>query len=170
MKSTNKGFTLIELLVVIGVIIILTGVLIVAIDPVAIMRKGRDARRLDELDTLNKAIALGLAEGEISLVDTDSLCGVEGCNMTDDGDALDGSGYVRYSITPGDPEIGLEKYIPRLPIDPLNTGSNVFIFSSDGNQYELNVVLESTDNAAKMSTDGGSEEAVYEIGTNLNIL
>ena len=75
---------------------------------------------------------------------------------------------VGLSIPAG--KTGLAKYLPALPIDPLNSGANVYTFGGILTGYEINTVLESPDNAAKMSTDGGNAAAVWEIGTSLTIL
>ena len=68
MKKNQKGFTLVELLVVVAIIVVLAGVLLLAINPAALLAKGRDARRLEDIEALNKALALSLADGEITLV------------------------------------------------------------------------------------------------------
>jgi len=44
--NRNKGFTLIELIVVIAIIGVLAGVLLIAINPAALLAKGRDAKRI----------------------------------------------------------------------------------------------------------------------------
>lgn len=54
----KKGFTLIELLVVVGIISILAIVVILTINPPALLQQSRDASRVAGLSTLNKATAL----------------------------------------------------------------------------------------------------------------
>lgn len=162
----EKGFTLVELLVVIAIIAVLAGVLLVAINPIQFLQKSRDARRVEDLDALNKAISLALADGEITLAAT-GTCAT--CTSSTGTQALDGTnGYVKFTIPTG--KTGLSKYVPALPVDPLNTGTNVYTFGSTVSGYELNAVLESTENQNKMSTDGGNAPAVYEVGTSLTIL
>lgn len=165
-KGPADGFTLVELLVVIAIIAVLAGVLLVAINPVALLEKGRDSTRLQDLDNLNKAIGLALADGEVLLSDTSSCTT---CDTSTGTQAVDGTnGWVKFTIPTG--KTGLSKFVPALPVDPLNTATNVYTYGSDGSAYELNAVLESTDNAAKMSTDGGNAAAVYEVGTSLTVL
>ncbi|MFZ5425223.1 MAG: type II secretion system protein [Patescibacteria group bacterium] len=164
-RKNSTGFTLVELLVVIAIISILTGVIVVAINPVSLLQKSRDARRLSDLDSLFQGISLALAEGEATLVATTT------CTTCDSGSGtqvLDGTGYVLYQIPTG--MTGISNYLPKLPLDPENTGTNVYTYASDGTDFELNAVLEHPDNAALMSTDGGNASGVYEIGTSLTIL
>ncbi len=162
----QKGFTLVELLVVIAIVGILAGVVLIAINPATLLAKARDSQRLQDIDTINKAIGLALADNEVTLGATgtcatcDSLSGsqtVEGAN-----------GWVKFTIPTG--KTGLSKYIAALPVDPTNTGALVYTFASTATAYELNAVLENVDNVAKMTTDGGDDAAVFEVGTNLTIL
>jgi type IV pilus assembly protein PilA len=166
----QKGFTLIEMLVVIAIIAILAGAVILAINPVATMQKSRDATRLNDMDALRSAINLALAEGEIQLIATGPYN--SGNKIQDVGGT---TGYVRYSKPAG--KVGLGRYIPALPLDPLNTGTSVYTFQSTVNDYELNCVLEHPDNSVKMGTDGGDNNpnaagvgGVYEVGTNLTLI
>lgn len=164
-QRKEKGFTLVELLVVVAIIAVLAGVLLLAINPVALLQKGRDAKRLEDLDALSKAITLALADGEITLTATGSC---SSCDSSSGTQAVTGAGFVKFAIPTG--KTGLSKFISTLPVDPLNTATNVYTYGATATQYELNAVLESTDNTAKMSTDGGNAAGVYEIGTSLTVL
>ena len=160
----QKGFTLIELLVVIAIVAVLAGALLIAINPQSMVQKGRDSKRLQDIDTLVQAINLALADGEILLTDT-STCG----NCTSTGSAaVDGTGYVPFSIPVG--KTGLSKFVANLPTDPLNTAPNIYTYASDATNFEVNGVLEHPDNTAKMSTDGGNNVAAYEKGTSLTLI
>ena len=164
-KRTEKGFTLVELLVVVAIIAVLAGVVIVAINPAALLQKSRDATRLQDMENVHKAMSLALADGEIALTATGT------CSTCDSGSgtqAVDGTGWVKFSIPTG--KTGLAKYLPALPADPTNTGTSVYTYGGTTAGYELNGVLESPDNAAKMSTDGGNSASTWEIGTSLTIL
>lgn len=162
----QKGFTLVELLVVIAIIAILAGVVLVAINPTALLAKSRDSARLQDVDNLNKAISLALADGEVIL---SSTTGCATCTSLSGTQAVDGTnGYIKFTVPTG--KTGLSKYLATLPRDPTNTATQVYTFASDGTSFELNTVLENTDNASKMSTDGGNNANAFELGTSLTLI
>ncbi len=164
-KIKEKGFTLIELLIVIAVIVVLAGVLIFAINPASVLAKARDAKRLSDMESMVQAMNLALAEGELALTITTGNSG-EGTQF------VDGTGYMGYDVVTG--KTGLGKYIPTLPLDPTNaivaTVNYVYSFGSTTTNFEINAVMEHVDNAAKMSTDGGNESGVFEVGTSLTVM
>jgi prepilin-type N-terminal cleavage/methylation domain-containing protein len=165
--SKSKGFTLVELLVVIAIIAILGGILMIAINPQALIQKSRDAKRLEDIGTLVKAMNLGLADSEITLTAT-GTCGTCTSLAGEQGVSGTGNDWVKFGIPSG--KTGLGKFVPALPIDPLNTGSNVYTFASTTSGFEFNAVLEHADNQAKMTTDGGDNTGAYEAGTSLTII
>ncbi|MFC1756163.1 type II secretion system protein [Patescibacteria group bacterium] len=168
MQNKNKGFTLVELLVVIAIIGVLAGVVLIAINPAALLMKARDSQRLQDMDTINKAMGLALADAEVTLSDTTGCATCDSFTGTQEVDGV--NGWVKFTI-PATKE-GLSKYLATLPIDPTNDAALnlVYTYGATVTAFELNVVLESPDNATKQSTDGGDSAGTYEVGTDLGIL
>ncbi|HNS71344.1 MAG TPA: prepilin-type N-terminal cleavage/methylation domain-containing protein [bacterium] len=159
--NKRKGFTLVELLVVIAIIAVLAGALLIGINPQALIQKSRDSKRLQDLDSLNKALTIAIVEGEMLLADaTGDSSGSQ---------AVNGTGYVSYTVPVG--KTGLSRYISTLPIDPLNTAPNLYYYASSvAGNYELNTILEHPDNLVKMQVDGGNDPARFEVGTALTLM
>ena len=171
-KITKRGFTLIELLVVVAIIAILALIVLLALNPVEMARRSRDSRRLSDLGTLRSAIDLALADGEtlpgsatapvlVTLSSTISTRQFPGGT-----DTMDISKYL--SVVPQDPYNGSNN--PQTITDgyTCTTGTAVrpvYTFWSNGDTYELNAYLESTENCNAVVSDGGNSSALYEIGT-----
>ncbi|TSC70472.1 MAG: Uncharacterized protein CEO12_307 [Parcubacteria group bacterium Gr01-1014_46] len=62
--SKNKGFTLIEILVVIGIIAILAGIVIVAINPARQFAQARNSQRLSNINTILNAVGQNMADNK----------------------------------------------------------------------------------------------------------
>lgn len=180
----HSGFTLVELLVVIAIIAILAAVVVLVINPVELTRRGRDATRLSDVATLTNAITVALQENASVanfLCDGAAPTGTPprcGGNSGADGTEADGSGWVTVDLA-GQQAVK----VPALPRDPgTNTGVYVYTYSSDGTDWEINAVLESTEHYTKMNTDGGNTNDVtgcpsacsaspkYEVGSKLDLL
>jgi len=123
----RKGFTLIELLIVIGVLGILAGIILVAVDPAKRLRQARDARRFSEVNGLLNAIlnytvdnkgtlpgGLGsAATGTAYILGTSTNTCDVGCLASSIGSST--STCINFSTDL------VDEYIAELPVDPLGT-------------------------------------------------
>lgn len=175
-KDEKGGFTLVELLVVIAIIAVLSTAAVLVLNPAEMLKKGRDATRLTDMDTLKRS--LSLAELELdketgfghaqrvytSLPDTDNQMPEE-CNEYSLPSLPDGWAYVcrlesKYRNTDGTgwmpvnfTALSVGSPIPALPVDPQNN-SDLFYTYAKGS-YEVTAQLESRDYRTKyMDTKG----------------
>lgn len=170
MKRTAHGFTLVELLVVIAIIAILAAVVVLIINPLEMTRRSRDAARLSDLANLQGAINVAAQENSATPF---FLCGgVDPApNPTCTGTSTDanarnnnGTGWVKVNLSTQAVKV------PTLPVDPTNVAPQVYSYASDGTDWEIDAVLESVQQIPKMTTDGGSADGVYEVGSKLTII
>lgn len=97
--AAAKGFTLLELLIVISILVVLSAILIFALNPVETLKKSRDAQRLADLSTLKNAIGLYLTSTSSPyLAGIDSNAGCKTASSYSSGDTV----YYSYpSDSPG---------------------------------------------------------------------
>jgi len=182
--SSEKSFTLIELLIVIGILAILATVVIIVLNPAEFLKQARDSRRMDELQTINKAIGQYLAEGGtslgssntvyVSIPDSSPTCANLGlpalpsgwsyaCSNSDNYRKVNGSGWIPVNFT----SISFGSPLDTLPIDPENTTSTgeYYTYVVDSSSYELNAILTSDKYKSKAQNDGGDSDNAFEVGT-----
>lgn len=166
----HKGFTLVELLVVIAIIAVLAAVVVLIINPIELTRRGRDAARLTDLANLQNAINVAVQEGASAGSTTAALL-CAGTTAPCRGESVaggrvtDGSGWVKVNVS-----TQKSVSVATLPVDPINTAADHYVYCSDGNGYEIATHLESTQMASKAANDGGADATAYEVGSSLSLL
>ena len=191
--SLIRSFTLIELLIVIAILALLMSIIIITLNPSEMLKKSRDTKRISSLKALHNALGIFQATKPttsmgtanivyISIPDSDSSCSNLGLPTLPDGYTYacatsanyrktDGTGWIPVNFD----SLDIGSPISSLPIDPTNTTStNLFFTYTTGNSWELNALLESSDqklsgDADKTSTDGGDSYSTFEIGTDLTL-
>ncbi len=174
MQSKNSGFTLVELLVVIAIIAILAAVVVLIINPLELTRRGRDSARLTDLANLQQAINVAVQESSQSgsqiLCDGAAYpCTGKSTDAAPASRASNGTGWVKTNL-------GAQQSVsvPTLPIDPTNTTTYHYTYCADSvggvDAWEIDAKLESAQQSPKMATDGGNDNALYEVGSNLNLI
>ncbi len=172
----KKGFTLIELVIVIAILAILAAVVVLTLNPAQLMAQARDSQRISDLNSVKSAIALYLATATTPAIGAgpngmaSTTCegfSAAACTQVSS-TAATASGWVPIvfaSTTGGSP-------LSSLPVDPTNTATYQYAWKGDATNllYKITGKLESTKYTAAggpMTTDGGNNSSLYEIGTNL---
>lgn len=131
--AKSKGFTLIEILVVIGIIAILAGIVIVAINPARQFRQANDSARRSNVNTILNAIGQYIADNKGKIpagITTTSQ------NISND------KANICADIMP--------TYVPSIPIDP-STGGTVTSCASYDTKYK---VVKDATGRVTVSADG----------------
>jgi prepilin-type N-terminal cleavage/methylation domain-containing protein len=169
LKKTARGFTLVELLVVIAIIAILAAVVVLIINPLELMKRSRDAARFTDLANLQQAINVAVQESTqaAQYIACNGVAGNCTGNSATDTRVTNGTGWVKVNL-------GNQKSVsvPTLPIDPMNTAGAVgtgfhYTYCGNGEKWMIEGVLESDQQKAKMTTDGGPSDGLYEVGSDM---
>jgi len=185
--KTKKGFTLLELLIVIGILAILSTTVVLVINPAQLLKKARDSQRISDLNTVKTAIAYYITEasdpdiGDLDTTTTYSdVTGVICSGGSADSSVLlttGGSGWI-----PIDFDSGLAGGSPigSLPSDPNPTlageepGRYYVYMVGDTTNYTFKLVANlestyySTGDGDVESKDGGDDDTLYEVGTDMD--
>jgi len=109
---TRNAFTLIEILIVIGLIAVLAGVLIAALNPARQFAQARNAQRWNNVDTVVGAIISNITDNRGTFT-----CAAGAIPTT----------ATKMAVGAGNYDIGpclVPTYAPSLPVDPSATGAH----------------------------------------------
>ncbi len=157
-NNSQKGVTIIELVAVITLLLILTTLVVIFVDPVGHMKKSRDEKRLSDLSVIDRVISEFVLDNK-RYPDQEILrkSNTLPAGSTDVAHANLGWIYD-----------DLSAYNSMLPTDPLNDGDYYYSYFHNSTGYEINARLEILTD--EMLNDGGNDLNLYEVGNNLNLI
>ena len=188
--KTKKGFTLLELLIVIGILAILSTTVILVINPAQLLKKARDSQRISDLNTMKTAIAYYITEAatpdigleytaktysDVMSVNCSSIAASTSTAVT-----TDGLGWIPIDFNT---ELSGGSPVGGLPTDPNKT-----LIDDDPGRYYVYLVGSTTNYTFKLvanlesanyssggagdveSVDGGVNDVLYEVGTDMTIV
>ena len=112
MITNKKGFTLIEILVVIGIIAVLAGVVIVALNPARQFAQARNTQRTSNVSTILDAIGQNIADNRGIFTCAAGVIPTTAIKMA--------VGAGNYDVAP----CIAPTYVPAMPYDPSATGAH----------------------------------------------
>jgi type IV pilus assembly protein PilA len=174
-NSKNKGFTLIELLIVVGIISILAGIVLVAVNPAVQFGKANDTERKSEISSILKAVyeyeASPASRGALPICSFGAIPAptqIPECDPDSSGPAT-GNGAFEGAVELGTPadaatydctSVLTPFYIKDIPVDPNGsvydtTGTGYFICQhTAGGIKQVYVIAKGTE---VFKDDGGCE-------------
>lgn len=171
LKNNKKGFTLIELLIVIGIVAILSGIVLVAVNPAKQFGKANDAERKSELGAVLGAVyqyqtsptargalpqcLVGGTPTAIPACDTDAS-GVGVGNGGFEGALQLGTAAANYDCS----TVLVPDYLREIPIDPDSaaTAAATGYYICKQTVAGVERVYTISNNAEVFTTDGGCEK------------
>ena len=124
MKRAHKGFTLIELLVVIGIIAILAGVVIIAINPARQFSQARDTQRTSNVRAILDSIGQRMADNQGIFEGGTPPCAAGAIPTTSSTIATTGTLPI-FDLAP----CVVPTYISTMPSDPRGTSAGYYFTS-----------------------------------------
>ncbi len=151
-------------------------VVAVIVNPIELTKRGRDATRLTDLQSLNNAINVAAQEatqsGQYILCNgATPPCPGDSYPGTQANRSANGTGWVKVNLS-----TAKAVSVPVLPVDPINDGNGATNYhyqydtNAAGDKWEIDAALESQQYQGKMSQDGGSDPNKWEVGSDLTIL
>ncbi len=134
------------------------------IDPVEMLKRGRDERRVSDLTIIDNALAGYLVDHE-ALPD---LATSAQDPILRRSDQLPAGNLALDSAASGWIDSDLSSYLPRMPIDPINDSTFHYEYSNNISTYELRALLEY--DTVTMENDKGDDATYFELGNNLSLL
>ncbi len=112
--NNRNGFTLIEVLVTVAIIAVLSGIVLVSVNPSAFLAKGRDTQRKSHLVTILNSVGQRITDNK-GVFETGCAAGVIPTTAT-----KMATGGGNYDIGP----CLVSTYLPDMPFDPKASGAH----------------------------------------------
>jgi hypothetical protein len=162
------GFTFVPVLIGSAVLVILTAIIVLVINPNEKFREKRDEIRLQDIEKLSTSVNILLKENKgasqfVLCFETRVPC--KGESADSNAAASSGIGWIKVNFNQNE-SLGIQS----LPLDPANKMDLLFSYYSEGTFYELNTKLESKKYQEKMQSDDGDNDQRYELGTSLKLI
>jgi prepilin-type N-terminal cleavage/methylation domain-containing protein len=179
LNKNKKGFTLIELLIVIGIIAILAGIVLVAVNPAQQFGKANDSERKSEIGMMLSAIyqyqTSPTARGELPKCTSDTpLTQIPKCDTDDSGIGIGNGGFegALELGTPGAADtydcsgILVPSYLRAVPVDPNSTYNDAatgYYICQSAPDTATSTVYVLAPGAEVFKTDGGCDMVINSI-------
>lgn len=157
LKNNSRGSSILEIMLIMAVLAVMMSITYLLINPANATATARDEKRLNDLQTLDRAI-------NEYFIDNESYPGTENTNLV----STSSPSGIHVSSSNGWLEDNLSDYFVKTPVDPLNDLTYYYIYRHSDSSYELNARLENS--ADTMQNDGGNSNDFYELGNNLSLL
>lgn len=149
-------------LIVIGAVSALG--LLVAFNPAEKVKEARDVVRMNDLVILQNAINNVSSQNKTGTLLCNGklgLCAGDSADKDINVKKTDGTGWIKVKLPT----------LTSLPVDPTNdtTSTHSYTYCSNGEEWEIQVGVESRKALEKAENDGGDDSDQYEVGTNLKL-
>lgn len=129
-----------------------------------------DAKRLDDFANLQAAINVTQQSSDFTgsrlfcSGSTNQIAPCFGSSLTNS-QSPNGNGWIKMDFSNQ-----TIRPVSELPRDPINNTSHHYVYCSDGNAWEISMILESPQQIDKMENDGGNDPSKYEVGSSLQLV
>ena len=162
--QNKKGFTLLEILLVVGIIAVLAGIVIVAINPARMLAQVRDTQRKVGISEINKALVqYYIDKGTLPNTLSNSLT-----DICDTGSSATSTGFNCTGLV--DLSMLVPTYLPAIPKDPQASPTNTYITGYRIGKNSLgNIVVTAPQTELSAILVVGKPDPTYTITFNSNL-